>query len=820
MLKTTTLLADNEAGAAAEPSGTAKQRRREGVTTAAWGDAVLGGMEAELKEAQRLAHIGSWYWDAKTDVVVGSDELLRIYGFDPSTQTMPNLRDQRGRCYPVEDWEQVDAAVRRTVETGAGYELTVRALRNASTIWITTRGEAVREPGGRVVGLRGTVQDVTERRTAEVALRQSEGRYRVLFDSMSEGFALHEIVTDAQGRPCDYVFLDLNPAFERLTGLKRADVIGRRVLEVLPGTEPHWIESYGHVALTGEPAHFENRHAGLGRWYEVIAYRPAPAQFAAVFTDITERKQAEEALRESEARLRALAEALPQIVWTGSADGSIEWFNQHWYEYTGAPQGVGEGWSWDRVTHPDDLPRTVTAWQAACERGGLFQNELRLRGRDGRYRWFLVRAWPLRDAGGKVLRWFGTNTDVQEMKAARAAAEAANEAKSRFLANMSHELRTPMNAILGMIDVALPRATDPIMRDCLQTAKGSADLLLTVLNDLLDSASIESGKLRLEPAAFSLRRMLDQIFRVLSAPAEQKGLTFRCRVSEGTPDAVLGDRTRLQQVLLNLTGNAIKFTERGEVELCLRATRQDGHTDLEFAVRDTGIGLPPADQERLFQPFGQADASRTRRFGGTGLGLSICKSLVDLMKGRIWVESEPGKGTTFSFSVRLPLAQGPLPETKALPEAPTTTHSGLRVLLVEDNPANRKLASYILKHRGHTVEAACDGREALRLTEKVEYDVILMDVQMPGMDGLEATAAIRKREAGVRRVPIVAMTAHAMKDDCERCLEAGMDGYLAKPVNAKAMIDLVESLARGDGSGAQVGTAQALPAQPPCARQD
>ena len=346
--------------------------------------------------------------------------------------------------------------------------------------------------------------------------------------------------------------------------------------------------------------------------------------------DITERKRAEEALRKSEQEFRALAEAVPQIVWATRPDGWNIYFNQQWMDYTGLTLDESYGHGWITPFHPDDKQRAWDAWQRATQHNETYLLECRLRRADGVYRWWLIHGTPIRGANGEIQKWLGTCTDIEELKQAeealqqaKAAAEAANEAKSQFLANMSHELRTPMNAILGMIDVALPKATDPTVQDCLQTAKGSADLLLTLLNDLLDSAKIESGKLELESAPFSLRRMLDQITRVLAVRASEKGLCFYCRMPDETPDAVVGDRMRLQQVLLNLAGNAIKFTERGDVEISLHALSQDGEACLEFAVRDTGIGIPPSGLERLFQPFAQADASMARRFGGTGLGLSI-----------------------------------------------------------------------------------------------------------------------------------------------------------------------------------------------------
>jgi two-component system, sensor histidine kinase and response regulator len=411
---------------------------------------------------------------------------------------------------------------------------------------------------------------------------------------------------------------------------------------------------------------------------------------------------------------------------------------------------------------------------------------------------------------------------VEQLSAAIAAAESANQAKSQFLANISHELRTPMNAILGMIDLALTKAADPVIQDCLQTAKGSADLLLTLLDDLLDSAKIESGKLELEAARFSLRRTLDQITRVLSTRASEKGLCFHCRVPEATPDALIGDRLRLQQIRLNLAGNAIKFTDKGEVEVGVRLLPSttgrgaggegEGTAHLEFTVRDTGIGIPPVALERLFQPFAQGDPSMARRFGGSGLGLSICRSLVDLMEGKIWVESDQREGTTFYFTIRLPLTKE-LPAVRDVPAVVSKeTCAPLRILLVEDNPANQKLANYILRDRGHVVDIADNGKDAIRLTEQNRYDVILMDVQMPKMNGLDATLAIRQREEVLhresrgRRVPIVAMTAHAMKSDRDRCLAAGMDGYLCKPVNRGELIAAVEQAA-ADGGDAGMGNA-------------
>jgi PAS domain S-box-containing protein len=567
--------------------------------------------------------------------------------------------------------------------------------------------------------------------------------------------------------------------------------------------------------------------------------------------DATYRQRTVEALRESDRRLRQLADAMPQIVWTSDEQGRTTYLNRQWREYSGLE--TAERADIEKVVHPDDLTALYSQFEAAHAAGTVYQVEYRLRcAADGAYRWFLARAVPARDPHGVIVGWYGTSTDIEEQKnaerkvllvneelegrvlkrtrelkaaneelrnevaeraraerelqRAKEAAEAANRAKSEFLANISHVIRTPMNGIFGMTHLLLDTDLTAEQREHLDTVRVSAESLLTILNDILDLSKIESGKLVLDPVPFRLRESLEEALKPHAVRARAKGLGLPWRVLPDVPESLRGDWGRLRQGLVNLVGNAVKFTERGEVAITVRRQASAGNDQsrepaadcfLHFEVSDTGIGIPADKLATIFEPFEQADSSTTRKYGGTGLGLTISARLVELWGGRIWVESQPGQGSVFHFTARL----------EALPTGdpvlPTADDAGeeqpplrpLRILMAEDNRINQRVGQKMLEKQGHTVVLAANGREALEALEASPFDLVFMDVQMPEMDCLEATSVLRRREQGTgRRVPVIALTASAMKGDRERCLEAGMDGYVSKPLQPHELLRVVREV--------------------------
>ncbi len=723
------------------------------------------------------------------------------------------------------------------VEAGSFEEEGWRVRKDGSCFWAGILITALRNESGDLRGFSKITRDLSEQKRAADALQQSENRFRQLADTIPQ--------LTWMARPDGHIYW-YNQRWYDYTGTTLGQMDGWGWMSVhdqdlLPDVLARWRASIATgatfdmvIRLRGADGLFRpfltrcmalrNSEGQIVQWFgtntDISEYIKMEEDLRRTQVELEDRvrertaaaetragalARSEAALREQSQLMQAILDSMGEGVVVADVDGRFLLFNPAAEAILGVGPTDASSDKWsdvygifrpDTVTHfpSGELPLAKAIRGEATDDCQMFVRNAHVPG------WHItVTGRPMLNEQGTVRGGVAVFRDITArkqaevgLKQAKDIAESANRAKSEFLAHMSHEIRTPMNGVIGMTDLVLDTDVTTGQRDSLNSVKQSADALLAVINDILDFSKIEAGMMDLDSVPFRLRDSLGDMLKPLALRAHNKGLELAYDVLADVPDALHGDKGRLRQIIVNLVGNAIKFTKQGKIVIGVEAQdRTDKELGLHVWVRDTGIGIANEKQSAIFAPFEQADNSTAHRYGGTGLGLTISARLVEMMGGRTWLQSAVGLGSTFHFTVRLRLQDGdespqPLPEANG--KSTHLTLRPLRILLADDSIINQKVAMGSLEKAGHTVVLADNGIDAVNALETDLFDLVLMDVQMPEMDGLEATVAIRQREIGTgRHVPIIALTAHAMKGDRERFLATGMDDYVSKPIDKQEL---------------------------------
>ena len=726
-------------------------------------------------------------------IIYVNEAFSQITGFNEAEALG---RDVRFLVGPQTDPEAL-IALRAAFRSGSECSVELEAHRkDGAPFWCELNVSPVRDPSGRVSHFVGVMTDVTDRKAAEARVRRSEERYRSLIEATAS------IVwnTDSSG-----AFTDDQPAWAAFTGQTKESYRGKGWLDAVhPDDREAMALSWALAVKAGKVFECEQRLRRSDGVYRQMAARAVPIanpdgsvrEWVGVHDDVSAQRKAEEARKETEERFQVMANSMPQLSWMARPDGHVIWYNQRWYDYTGTTPEQIESWDWHSVHDPNELPRVLAKLKAAIESGTPWEDTFPIRRHDGAMRWHLSRMVPVKDTAGRVLRWFGTNTDITErmqmedaLRDAKEAAEAASRSKSTFLANMSHELRTPLNAIIGYSEMLQEEAEDEgkdsTVAD-LQKIHAAGRHLLGLINDILDLSKIEAGKMDLYLETFDADEAVRGVADTIRPLLEKNGNALVIEVPDGL-GSIHADLTKFRQALLNLMSNASKFTHDGTITIsAAREPARDGAADsFVIRVKDSGIGMSVEQLARLFRPFTQADASTTRKYGGTGLGLMITRRFCEMMGGDVAVESAPGEGST--FTVRLPAvvtvvtrqavdADGDVDPTEEGEE------EGL-ILVIDDDPVVRDIMSRTLEKEGFRVRQANGGAEGLRLARALRPDAITLDVMMPGMDGWAVLAAL-KADPDLADTPVVMVT---IVDDKNLGYALGAADYLTKPIDRRRL---------------------------------
>jgi len=792
-------------------------------------------LESERKYRELFENSAEGVFHSTPDGVLisANSRLAHLFGYATPEELMAG--DGRNTAALYADPGTRGELIRRLAAAGTveHFEFQSAGRDGAPGRWFSMNARAIRDAKGTLAGLEGTLLDITERMRALEALKTREAHLRAILDNSPDTVWLK----DARG-----VYLDLNARLAKEAGRENIDAIrGKTDFDLYAEKEARAYRAADEeVMRSGSRLFLDEEVDGQGQKHFIETFK-SPITDAGgnvigvcgFSRDITEARGNEELIR----KLTRAVDQSPSTIVITDTKGTIEYVNPRFTVLTGytSAEAIGQN---PRMLNAGKLPRGVYEglWKTLAS-GKEWSGELLNRKKNGELFWENATIAPVRDDRGVVTHYVAIKEDITrrketeaelarraedilqaksraeeqairlgvqafELRKAREEALKASKLKSEFVANMSHEIRTPMNGVLGMAGLLLDTGLNSEQREYAEIIRTSGEALLSIVNDILDFSKIEAGKLELEAIDFNLRATVEESIDLVAMGARQKGLTVRCELADGVPDALRGDPGRLRQVLTNLLSNAVKFTDHGEVTVGVSPGGGDnGVAGLKFTVRDTGIGISEEERSRLFRPFSQADGSTTRKHGGTGLGLVIAKQLVEMMGGEIGVSSRKGTGSEFWFTVRMPVSSPAAPgadggsrarEAEPLEGGERSGPRRLRrVLVAEDNQINQRVALRMLEKMGYRADVVANGKEAVEAVTRLPYDLVLMDCQMPVMDGFEATASIRKLNGRGGKTLVIAMTANALRGDRERCIASGMDDYLAKPVTQEALENLL-----------------------------
>jgi len=754
--------------------------------------------------------IGGWEYDVATQKLTWTSETFRIYGVE-SRDFKPTLISTLS-FYAPEYRATRTEALARLQENGKDFDIELQLIRaDGERLWVRKTGSG-EFSNGSLVRINGTIHDINLLKNAEnerdrdritlLQAREEAAWYR----SCTNAAAIVAI-TDPQGR-----ITHVNEKFENISGYSSDELIGKTHAVINSSYHPKdFFQDLWKSINNGENWRGEicnKAKDGSLYWVDttIIPLKEGKGKIlrhVAIRFDITQRKNLEQQ-NLLQAQLQSLLlELTPVGIYRTAPDGSCHFVNHEWLRITGLSAAEAMGYGWVQSIHPDDRTFLSQAWQEFTEGRRSFELSYRFLRPNGDMRWVNGQAIAVRDENGQVQGYLGTINDITELQKTQEELRRSSAAKTMFLANISHEIRTPLNAILGISQLMTLAETNPNSAQLanLQDIQNSGELLLSIINDVLDLSKIEAGNLQIESKSFDLLKLINSTLNLVKAANTKDTVKLTSSFASNLPRWVLGDETRIKQILLNFLSNAMKFTENGVVDFSVELDPSQINPlshKLLFSIRDSGIGMSSEQIARLFKPFSQADSSITRRFGGTGLGLAISKRLCEMMSGQIQVESELGKGSCFKMLIALQIS-----EMKTEPLDPTSllaNHSRLRCLVVEDNLINQKIAVGMLKKFGISASIADNGLIAVENCKNQIYDVIFMDLQMPFMGGLEATQKIRT-ETLCKNAWIIALTANAFDEDKKICLESGMNAFVSKPIR---MQELQTSLANVPNSAGNV----------------